>query len=287
MRAHVVNDRAARPHASSRADCPEWPGSSWRPRFWTTSTGSLIIFRSSRPTTFHSVSWVADALSAPVPRGTYEIDWKEPDFARHQDGVAAALAAIGAGEVYQACVCTQFTGTLRGSSLEFFADAVTRTMPARAAYLAGDWGAVASLSPELFIRRVGDHVTSSPIKGTLPLHRPPADLLASAKDVAENIMIVDLARNDLGQVADTGTVTVPELLTVRAAPGVWHLVSTVAATVRPEVSNAALLAATFPPASVTEHRKDVLVNYFRIGSRCGAGCIAAPSGWRRRSPAPS
>ena len=111
----------------------------------------------------------------PPPRGTYEIDWEEPDFARHHDGVLACLAAIGAGEVYQACVCTQFTGTLRGSSLEFFADAVTRTTPARAAYLAGDWGAVASLSPELFVRRVGDDVTSSPIKGTLPLHaRPPS-----------------------------------------------------------------------------------------------------------------
>jgi para-aminobenzoate synthetase component 1 len=183
--------------------------------------------------------------------GSYEIDWLEPDFASHQDGVAACLAAIGAGEVYQACVCTQFTGTLRGSSLEFFADAVTRTMPARAAYLAGDWGAVASLSPELFVRRVGDAVTSSPIKGTLPLHRPPAELLASAKDVAENIMIVDLVRNDLGRVADTGSVTVPELLKVHAAPGVWHLVSTVAATVRRDIPNAALLEAAFPPASVT------------------------------------
>lgn len=195
--------------------------------------------------------WVADALSSPAPPLTYDIDWKKPDFARHQDGVLACLAAIEAGEVYQACVCTQFTGTLRGSSLEFFADAVTRTTPARAAYLAGDWGAVASLSPELFLRRTGDDVASSPIKGTLPLHRSPDELRASVKDVAENIMIVDLVRNDLGRAADTGTVTVAELLTVRAAPGVWHLVSTVAAKVRPEIPNGALLAATFPPASVT------------------------------------
>ena len=101
--------------------------------------------------------WVADALSSPRTRAApYEIDWEEPDFEQHQAGVLACLAAIGAGEVYQACVCTQFAGTLRGSSLEFFADAVTRTIPARAAYLAGDWGAVASLSPELFVRRVGD-----------------------------------------------------------------------------------------------------------------------------------
>ncbi len=75
-------------------------------------------------------------------------------------------------------------------------------------------------------------MTSSPIKGTLPRHADPAALRASVKDVAENIMIVDLVRNDLGRVAVTGSVTVPELLAVRPAPGVWHLVSTVSARVR-------------------------------------------------------
>jgi para-aminobenzoate synthetase component 1 len=227
-------------------------------------------------------AWVAEALSSPAPHAGYEIDWEEPDFVRHQEGVLACLAAIGAGEVYQACVCTQFTGRLRGSSLEFFADAVTRTTPARAAYLAGDWGAVASLSPELFLRRVGDQVASSPIKGTLPLQCPPAALLASAKDVAENIMIVDLVRNDLGLVADTGTVTVPELLSVQAAPGVWHLVSTVSAKVRPEVPNAALLAAAFPPASVTgtpKSRARQLLSAWeprRRGVYCGTVGMASP-----------
>ncbi|AKK30808.1 aminodeoxychorismate synthase component I [Mycobacterium sp. EPa45] len=226
--------------------------------------------------------WVAEAVSSPTTSGMYEIDWQEPDFGRHQDGVLACLDAIGAGEVYQACVCTQFTGTLRGSSLEFFADAVTRTTPARAAYLAGGWGAVASLSPELFLRRTGDDVTSSPIKGTLPLHLPPDELLASVKDVAENIMIVDLVRNDLGRVANTGTVTVAELLTVRAAPGVWHLVSTVAAKVPPELPNSTLLAATFPPASVTGTPKDrarQLLSQWELRRRgvyCGTVGMASP-----------
>jgi para-aminobenzoate synthetase component 1 len=226
--------------------------------------------------------WVNEALSSRAASETYEIDWHEPALDRHRAGVLACLDAIGAGEVYQACVCTQFTGTLRGSSLEFFADAITRTTPARAAYVAGDWGAVASLSPELFLRRTGDDVTSSPIKGTLPLHLPPEQLLASAKDVAENIMIVDLVRNDLGRVADTGSVTVAELLTVRAAPGVWHLVSTVAAKVRPEVPNAALLAATFPPASVTgtpkERARQLLSEWepHRRGVYCGTVGMASP-----------
>jgi para-aminobenzoate synthetase component 1 len=226
--------------------------------------------------------WVVAALATPEPPGVCEIDWEKPDFAAHQAGVLDCLAAIGAGECYQACVCTQFTGTVTGSPVDFFAAAVTRKVPARAAYLSGDWGAVASLSPELFLRRRGDQVTSSPIKGTLPLHAEPTALRASVKDVAENIMIVDLVRNDLGRVAETGSVTVPELLAVHAAPGVWHLVSTVRATVSGDLSTAALLEATFPPASVTgtpKTRARQLLSRWephRRGVYCGTVGMASP-----------
>ena len=195
--------------------------------------------------------WLSAALEVPPVRQNCEITWRQPDIEQHRVGVLSCLEAIRAGEVYQACVCTQFTGTVVGSPLDFFADAVARTGPARGAYLAGEWGAVASLSPELFLRRVGTEVTSSPIKGTLPRDAEPERLLASAKDVAENIMIVDLVRNDLGQVAVTGSVTVPELLAVYPAPGVWHLVSTVTAQIPVDLPTSALLRATFPPASVT------------------------------------
>ena len=200
----------------------------------------------------------------------------------HRAGVLSCLEAIRAGEVYQACVCTQFTGIATGSTLEFFAEAVTRTTPARAAYLAGDWGAVASLSPELFLRRVGEQVSSSPIKGTLPLHADPDSLRSSVKDVAENIMIVDLVRNDLGRVARTGSVTVPELLVVQPAPGVWHLVSTVSANVPVTVPSSDLLAATFPPASVTgtpKSRARQLLSQWepaRRGVYCGSVGMVSP-----------
>ena len=166
--------------------------------------------------------------------------------------------------------------------MHFFAEAVTRTTPARAAFLAGDWGAVASLSPELFLRRSGDRVSSSPIKGTLPLHADPEDLRASGKDVAENIMIVDLVRNDLGRVARAGSVTVPELLAVRPAPGVWHLVSTVSAQVPAGLANRELLVAAFPPASVTGAPKDrarqllSLWEPHRRGVYCGTLGLASP-----------
>jgi para-aminobenzoate synthetase component 1 len=227
--------------------------------------------------------WVAAAaLTAQPSPADWRIVWQAPDAERHRAGVLECLAAIRAGEIYQACVCTQFTGTLTGSTLEFFADAVARTAPARAAYLAGRWGAVASLSPELFLRRTGEHVVSSPIKGTLPLHAQPDRLRSSAKDVAENIMIVDLVRNDLGHVAEIGSVTVPELLSVRRAPGVWHLVSTVSARVPLSVPMADLLAATFPPASVTgtpkTRARQLLSQWepFRRGVYCGTVGMASP-----------
>ncbi|EFP55630.1 aminodeoxychorismate synthase component I, partial [Mycobacterium tuberculosis] len=231
--------------------------------------------------------WLASALattraSVARPAPACRIDWEPADRAAHRDGVLACLEAIGAGEVYQACVCTQFAGTVTGSPLDFFIDGFGRTAPSRSAFVAGPWGAVASLSPELFLRRRGSVVTSSPIKGTLPLDAPPSALRASAKEVAENIMIVDLVRNDLGRVAVTGTVTVPELLVVRPAPGVWHLVSTVSARVPLEEPMSALLDAAFPPASVTgtpKLRARQLISQwerYRRGIYCGTVGLASP-----------
>ncbi|MGW0020857.1 aminodeoxychorismate synthase component I [Rhodococcus sp. NPDC003382] len=226
---------------------------------------------------------LAAAVHDPDPTvPDWRIDWTPPDRATHRHGVEQCLDAIRAGEVYQACVCTRFTGTWSGNPLAFFADAVETTRPNRAAYLQGPWGAVASLSPELFLACHGDRVESSPIKGTLPLHRDPADLRASVKDVAENVMIVDLVRNDLGRVAETGTVTVTDLLGVHPAPGVWHLVSTVAATLGPDVTADALLDAAFPPASVTGcpklRARDLLQDWEELprGVYCGTVGMASP-----------
>jgi para-aminobenzoate synthetase component I len=227
-------------------------------------------------------AWLADALRTSSRPRHWDIAWGEADRDAHRRGVLECLEAIAAGEIYQACVCTQFAGRLHGLAIDFFVDTVERTAPARAAFVAGAWGAVASLSPELFLRRVGEHVTSSPIKGTLPRHADPSALRASVKDVAENIMIVDLVRNDLSRVALTGTVTVPELLVVRPAPGVWHLVSTVSARVAVDVPMAAVLDAAFPPASVTgtpKARARRLLSGWepnRRGIYCGTVGLASP-----------
>ncbi len=226
---------------------------------------------------------LAGAVVAPGDtEASWHIDWSPPRRETHRHGVEQCLAAIRDGEVYQACVCTRFTGTWTGDPLAFFTTAIARTSPSRAAYVEGPWGAVASLSPELFVSRHGDALRSSPIKGTLPLSADPALLRASVKDVAENIMIVDLVRNDLGRVAEVGTVAVDELLAVRPAPGVWHLVSTVEARARQGVTIADLLDAAFPPASVTGcpkiRARDLLQQWepYPRGVYCGTVGMASP-----------
>jgi para-aminobenzoate synthetase component 1 len=105
---------------------------------------------------------------------------------------------------------------------------------------------VASASPELFLGRDGDLVSSGPIKGTAPT---PAGL--TAKDRAENVMIVDLVRNDLGRVCEYGSVQVPALLALEHHPGLVHLVSTVTGRLQPGRGWADAIEATFPPGSVT------------------------------------
>jgi para-aminobenzoate synthetase/4-amino-4-deoxychorismate lyase len=107
---------------------------------------------------------------------------------------------------------------------------------------------VASLSPELFLRRAGRSVVTAPIKGTGERREP---LAASEKDRAENVMILDLMRNDLGRSCAYGTVEVTQLAQPTPGPGVWHLVSEVAGTVAPGIGDAELVRGCFPPASVT------------------------------------
>ncbi|AZG45169.1 aminodeoxychorismate synthase component I [Gordonia insulae] len=229
-------------------------------------------------------AWVEDALAHPVPPrdDAWSATWTAPRREPHLAAIEQCLAAIRAGEVYQACVCTRFTGTVTGDPLEFFGAITSATLPAKSAYLQGHWGTVASFSPETFLRRTGNLIMSAPIKGTVPADAAPESLSASAKDVAENVMIVDLVRNDLSRLAVTGTVRVAELLSVVPAPGVWHLVSRVEAILDPAVGTNELLRATFPPASVTGTPKlraaELLAEWesHPRGVYCGAIGMAGP-----------
>lgn len=179
--------------------------------------------------------------------GTFEMT---PTPEGHRAAVASVREHIMAGDIFQANICARLEASFDGDPLDAFCAGVARLRPAYAAFIDSPEGALVSLSPELFLRRTGDEVLTSPIKGTAPLGTDPDELVASAKNRAENIMIVDLMRNDLGRVSVPGSVRVPAI-TRAERHAVWHLVSDVVGHLGRDVRDSDLLRATFPPGSVT------------------------------------
>jgi len=181
-----------------------------------------------------------------------------PSPEEHISAVRQTVSYIRRGDLFQANICLRLEADFDGEPLDAFCRAAARLHPPYAAFLRLPGGAVVSLSPELFLRRTGTSVLSRPIKGTAlrledeaAARRQREALERSAKDQAENVMIVDLMRNDLSRVCAPGTVTVPALLHAQAHPGVWHLVSDVHGTLAAGTGDAELIRATFPPGSVT------------------------------------
>ncbi len=200
-------------------------------------------------------------LRGPGPSGGagYLVGRLQPQESRawYTASVNACIERIRAGDVYQANLCLRLDADFAGNAARLFADLVDALHPAYGALICTSTHAIVSVSPELFLRRARDTLTSAPIKGTRPksTRQTPdpaaSELRTSPKERAENVMIVDLVRNDLGRVAATGTVHVPSLLAVEEHCGVWHLVSRVRATLAEGHGDADALRATFPPASVT------------------------------------
>lgn len=172
------------------------------------------------------------------------------DESGYRAGVESIRDRIAAGDVYQVNLCRVLSAPLPASAdLAPLAGILLDGNPAPYAarvYVPGYGVDVLSASPELFLQRDGQAIASSPIKGT---GRSVDDL--TAKDVAENVMIVDLVRNDLGRVCTVGSVVVDDALTVEPHPGLVHLVSTVRGRLREATSWAEILNATFPPGSVS------------------------------------
>ena len=171
--------------------------------------------------------------------------------AAHAKAVRRALAHIRDGDIFQANICRELTAAFDGDPLDLFCAGYKRLRPRFAAFLRVPGGAVASFSPELYLRRTGRDVLTSPIKGTAPADSDPRALHASAKNRAENVMIVDLMRNDLSRVCVPGSVLSPAVPRVEPHTGVHHLVADVHGTLRPGLDDAALLRSTFPPGSCT------------------------------------
>lgn len=236
-----------------------------------------------------------DAPLGPPPPGPVDarLEGLAPLTTReaHAASVARLREAIAAGTAYQVNLTLRLAGRLEGDPVALYRRLRAAQGGGQTAYLRAGGRAVVSASPELFLRKIGDRVVTRPMKGTARRGRWAAEdeaaaraLAASSKDRAENVMITDLLRNDLGRVAETGSVAVTAPLEVERFRTVWQLTSTVEARLRPGVGLVDLLAATFPCGSVTGAPKASAMQLIAAeeasprGAYCGAVGAVAPGG---------
>jgi para-aminobenzoate synthetase/4-amino-4-deoxychorismate lyase len=218
-----------------------------------------------------------------TPRWTFEQDQRW-----HRAAVERIRAAIADGSFYQVNLTVR-TSALIGDPERLYAGLVDRQRAAYHALIHTNEHTVVSASPELFFAFDGDRIVTQPMKGTAPRSRDPgedqrhaAGLRASEKERAENVMIVDLLRNDLAKIAVSGSVTVPRLLEVECYPTVWQMTSTVSARVGRDVDLLQIFAALFPSGSVTGTPKQAAMDAIaQIEARprgvyCGAVGLLSP-----------
>lgn len=209
-----------------------------------------------------ALAWLdAPAADRAEPAGPLCPDLAASDPSAYEAAVAQVVERIVAGEIFQANIARAWTGRLAAGADPF--DLFLRLRAQSAAPFSAYWRlsgrAVVSNSPERFLKvEPGGAIETKPIKGTRPRGRDAAEdlalageLLASDKDRAENLMIVDLMRNDLARVSPPGSVEVPALFKVESFANVHHLVSTVTARLAAGKGVADLLRASFPPGSIT------------------------------------
>ena len=234
----------------------------------------------------------AEAAGPAEARATWLPTLARPDF---DAAIARIHQAIGDGELYQVNYTAPWMGTVTGEGTALF-DALLRAQPGgyAACFTAGD-EQVLSVSPELFfdwqVSAAGGSILARPMKGTAARGTTPAldvaaaeRLRASPKERAENVMIVDLLRNDLSRIAEPHTVRVPELFHTQALPTVWQMTSDVQARTRTGLRLPDVFAALFPCGSVTGAPKVRAMQLIRElerqprGIYCGAIGVVRPDG---------
>jgi len=207
----------------------------------------------------------------------------------YQAAVQRVIDYIHAGDIFQANLSQRFQSELPEGLTPFMLYRRLRMLSAApfAAFLGLGGDGLLSASPERFLALGGDaRVEARPIKGTRPRGRTPAEdqawaeqLLASEKDRAENLMIVDLMRNDLSRVCRLGSVKVPELFSLERFISVHHLVSAVEGQLRPGLGPCDLLAATFPPGSITGAPKVRAMEIISELEKARRGPVFGSIGW--------
>ncbi len=222
----------------------------------------------------------------PQPGGRAAV-WR-PDWTRreYQGRVETIRAHIATGETYQTNLTVRMRGRLQADPLDLYRDLALSQRGAYNAYLDLGRFVIASASPELFFRRRRDEVLLRPMKGTAARGRDAEQdrsrasaLHADPKERAENVMIVDLVRNDVSRIARTGTVRVPALLTVERYATVLQLTSDVTAQLRPGTGLAELFTALFPCGSVTGAPKARTMALIRELEDTPRGVYCGTIGW--------
>ncbi len=226
-----------------------------------------------------------EGATLPLHYAPWILDIREEDYAR---AIQRIHDAIRRGDTYQINYTVRARSRLQGSGLQYYERLRLAQRADYCAWIDCDDLQILSLSPELFFSKEGDQVITRPMKGTVQRGiRPEEDraladwLAASRKNRAENLMIVDLLRNDLSRIAQPGTVRVPALFTIERYPTLLQMTSTVAATLRPDVSLFDLFSALFPCGSITGAPKLKSMELIREleSSRRGPYCGAI--GWIR------
>lgn len=209
---------------------------------------------------------------------------------RHREKVEAIIEGIARGDYYQVNLTDRFSATIDDPLAVY-----ERLRPAQSArysaYIETAEMAVMSVSPELFLHRNGDMIESRPMKGTSRRgrwsdedDRLERELATSEKDRAENVMIVDLIRNDMGRIAVTGTVEVPAMLTIEKYPTVIQMTSHVRSQLKPGTTLGDIFAALFPCGSITGAPKIAASKAIATleetprGVYCGAVGVIRPGG---------
>jgi aminodeoxychorismate synthase component I len=209
------------------------------------------------------------------------------DASSYEKTVERILEEIVAGNVYQACLTQRLDVRHQGSALALYRRLRELSPAPFAACLELPGASVVSSSPERFLRVGEDRtVESRPIKGTRPRGDTPAadqrlraELARSEKDRAENLMIVDLVRNDLGRVCDIGSVHVPELMAIESYATLFQMVSTIRGRLRTDRDALDAVSASFPPGSMTGAPKIAAMKLLSQLEPCRRGYYAGALGY--------
>ncbi len=205
------------------------------------------------------LAWLEQQQAAPPPAFALLGEWQSNmSRAEYGEKFARIQEYLAAGDCYQINLTQRFSASYQGDEWQAYCLLAAANKAPFSAFIRLPDSALLSLSPERFLLLDGRHIETKPIKGTRPRHPDPAtdlqvalELAQADKDRSENLMIVDLLRNDIGRVSRPGSVSVPHLFSVESFPAVHHLVSTIHGELDARWQGVDLLRACFPGGSIT------------------------------------